>query len=109
MTEVLTRVATIERVRVDDEQITAVLSDGREVAIPLAWSERLAVAIPEQRANYQIQEFGTAIHWPDADEDIGLSTFLGVSEEVIYEALGWQKPTKTTRQYLALLDESQRS
>jgi hypothetical protein len=94
MTEILTRIATIERVRVDDAHIVAVLSDGREVGIPLAWSERLAAASAEQRATYGIEDFGTSIHWPGVDEDIGLSTFLGVSDEVIYDALGWTKPAQ---------------
>jgi hypothetical protein len=47
MTETLTRIATIERARVDEDHIVAVLSDGRELAIPLAWSERLASATPQ--------------------------------------------------------------
>ena len=94
MTEILTRIAVIERVRVDDLHIVAVLSDGREVGIPLAWSKRLAAPSAEQRATYGIEDFGTSIHWPGVDEDIGLSTFLGVNEDVIYDALGWKKPNQ---------------
>ncbi len=93
MTDILTRVATIERVRMDSDHIVAVLSDGREVGIPLAWSARLAAARPEQRAAYELEDLGTSIHWPEVDEDIGLSTFLGVSEDVIYDALGWKRPS----------------
>ena len=92
MAEVLTRIATIERVRFDEEHVVAVLSDGREVGIPLAWSQGLAAATAEQRATYEIQDFGTSVHWPSIDEDIGLATFLGVTEDVVYDALGWQKP-----------------
>jgi hypothetical protein len=97
MTDILTRVAIIERVRMDTDHIVAVLSDGREVGIPLAWSDRLAAATPHQRAAYEIEDFGTSIHWPEVDEDIGLSTFLGVSEDVIYDALGWKRPSIPTR------------
>ena len=91
MTAILTRVATIERVRFANDHIVAVLSDGREVGIPLAWSERLSAATSSQRKNYEIEDFGTSIHWPAVDEDIGLATFLGVSEEAIYDALGWER------------------
>lgn len=105
MTDVLTRIATIDRVRIDDEHIVAVLSDGREVGIPLVWSPRLGGATREERANYEIQDFGTCIYWPDLDEDIDLAAFLGVSENVIYDALGWKKPTRTTKEYLRAAGE----
>ncbi len=101
---VLTQVPVIERVHCDDERIYAVLADGRELGIPLAWSERLSNATPEQRANYEIEEFGAAIHWPAVDEDIGLSAFLGVSEDAIYEALGFKGPRMSTEEYINLAD-----
>jgi hypothetical protein len=101
---VLTQIPVIERVHCDGEHIYVHLADGRELGIPLAWSERLASATPAQRANYQIEEFGAAIHWPDVDEDIGLATFLGVSEDLLYEALGFSPATRSTEEYLALAD-----
>ena len=85
---VLTQIPVIERVRCDGEYIYVRLADGRELGIPLAWSERLSSATPAQRANYQVEEFGAAIHWPDVDEDIGLATFLGVSEEPALRGVG---------------------
>ena len=91
VTDVLTRIGTIERVRISDDHVVAILSDGRELGIPLAWSQRLVDSTPAQRLHYEIEDFGTAVHWPDIDEDIGLATFLGVSEDVIYDALGWEK------------------
>jgi len=101
---VLTQIPVIERVRCDGEHVYVHLVEGREAGIPLAWSERLSCATPEQRANYRIEEFGTAIHWPDIDEDIGLATFLGVSEDLLYDALGFDPPTRSTEEYLALAD-----
>ena len=98
----LTQVPVIERVHCDDEHVYIHLADGREVGIPLAWSERLSSATPEQRANYQLEESGTAIHWPDLDEDIGLVTFLGVSEDALYDALGFRAPTRPTEEYVSL-------
>lgn len=101
----LTQVPVIERVHCDDEYIYAHLADGRELGIPLAWSDTLSRATEEQRANYEIEEFGAAIHWPGIDEDIGLSTFLGVAEDVIYDALGFRAPERSTDEYLALASD----
>lgn len=101
---VLTQVPVIERVHCDGEHIYVHLADGRELGIPLAWSERLSGATPEQRENCRIEEFGAAIHWPDVDEDIGLAMFLGVSEDLLYEALGFDPPTRSTEEYLSLAD-----
>jgi Protein of unknown function (DUF2442) len=100
----LTQIPVISRVSCDDEHLYVHLVDGRELGIPLAWSDRLSSATTEQRANYRIEEFGAAIRWPDIDEDIGLATFLGISEDVLYEALGFDSPTRTTEEYLALAD-----
>lgn len=100
----LTQIPVIERVQCDGEHVYVHLADGRELGIPLAWSVRLSSATPEQRANYRIEEFGAAIHWPDVDEDIGLATFLGVSENALYDALGFNPPTRSTEEYLALAD-----
>jgi len=100
----LTQIPVIERVSCDGEHVYVHLVDGRELGIPLAWSERLSSATPAQRANYRVEEFGAAIHWPDLDEDIGLATFLGISEDVLYEALGFDPPTRSTEDYVALAD-----
>ena len=100
----LTQIPVIERVSCDGEHVYVHLVDGRELGIPLAWSDRLSIATPEQRANYTIEEFGAAIHWPDVDEDIGLATFLGISEDVLYEALGFDRPTRSTEECVALAD-----
>lgn len=51
-TAVLTA-ATIRRVEVTDETITAHLADGRVISLPLAWSWRLSDATPAQRANWE--------------------------------------------------------
>lgn len=61
------RISTME---VSDETITAHLTDGRVISVPLVWSWRLANATPEQRKNFQIIGNGQGVHWPDVDEDI---------------------------------------
>jgi len=62
----------IQDIRVTDDTITAHLTDGRTISVPLVWSWRLCKATPEQRANYEIIGDGEGVHWPDVDEDIML-------------------------------------
>jgi hypothetical protein len=85
--KVLTSMPVVECIRFSATRIYAVLADGRELGIPIAWSWRLSDATRRQRANYVIEERGTAIHWPDVDEDIGLAAFLGIHEDVITDDL----------------------
>jgi len=63
---------TIKTVRVSDEEITALLTDGRTISVPLAWSWRLSEATPEQRRNFRLIGAGEGVHWPDVDEDISV-------------------------------------
>lgn len=62
--------------QVSDEIITARLTDGRTISVPLAWSWRLSEATPEQRSNFEIIGSGLGAHWPDIDEDISVSGML---------------------------------
>ena len=84
------KAALIRDVRVDDQQITFILTDGREVSAPTSWSARLTQATQEQRATWRLGEFGTHVEWPAIDEHIGLWTLLGVSEEDVLEAAGFE-------------------
>jgi hypothetical protein len=61
---------------VTDDSISAKLSDGRSVSVPLAWSWRLSEATPEQRNNFEIIGSGEGAHWPDIDEDISARGML---------------------------------
>ena len=62
--------------QVSNEQITAFLTDGRTISVPIAWSWRLSEASPEQRDNYEIIGDGQGAHWPDIDEDISVEGML---------------------------------
>ena len=66
----------IKTVRVSDEEIAAVLTDGRTLTVPLAWSWRLSEATPEQRSNFRLIGSGEGVHWPDVDEDISVRGML---------------------------------
>ena len=63
-------------VEISNDLITAHLTDGRTISVPLAWSYRLADATVDQRARYEIIGDGTGIHWPDVDEDISVRGML---------------------------------
>ena len=67
---------TITKIEVSDEAISAELSDGRRISVPLSWSWRLSDATPEQRGNYRLVADGIGVHWPDVDEDISVHGML---------------------------------
>ncbi len=81
--------ALIRDVRVDDQHITFILTDGREVSAPTSWSGRLTQATEKQRSTWRIGGFGTYVEWPAIDEHVGLWTLLGVPEEDVQEAAGF--------------------
>lgn len=80
------RPALIVSVSVTAAFVTVDLADGRRLAMPTAWSDRLTNASTATRANWRINAAGDIVTWPDVDEDIGVWTFLGVSEEAVWEA-----------------------
>jgi Protein of unknown function (DUF2442) len=66
----------VRSVRIDDEQLTVDLMDGRSISVPLAWYPRLLDATPDQRRRYEISGGGYGIHWPDVDEDLSTEGLL---------------------------------
>jgi Protein of unknown function (DUF2442) len=72
-------VSTEPRVRdveVSDDLITARLTDGRTISVPLSWSWRLSEATAEQRAKFEILGSGQGVRWPEVDEDISVDGML---------------------------------
>lgn len=61
-------------VRFDDDSIWVDLSDGRIIAVPLAWFPRLLHATPAQREQVEISCNG--LHWEALDEDISVAGLL---------------------------------
>lgn len=86
--------AIIVDVAVDAERLTVRLTDGRELSAPLSISRRLSQATPTERQHWTLESMGTAIHWPDVDEDIGVWTLLGVPEDLVLEAAGFRRPAE---------------
>jgi hypothetical protein len=66
----------IMAVEVTDDLITAHLTDGRTISVPLVWSWRMSNATPAQRQHFAIIGIGQGVHWPDVDEDISASGML---------------------------------
>src|SRR5882724_12037195 len=76
MSTAITTESRIARVDVTEETITAHLTDGRVISVPLAWSWRLSEATPAQRANWRLIGNGHGVHWPDVDEDLSAEGML---------------------------------
>ncbi|MGE3974644.1 MAG: DUF2442 domain-containing protein [Bdellovibrionales bacterium] len=67
---------SISKILIDGDKITANLSDGRIVSIPIAWFPRLSNARLQQLQNFQISPSGYGVHWPEIDEDISIKVFI---------------------------------
>lgn len=66
--------------RFDDSSMWVDLSDGRVIAVPLAWFPRLMQATPAQRGRVEYSASG--LHWPELDEDISIAGLLaGVGDQ----------------------------
>ena len=76
MSTVATSESLAQSAEVTDDLITAHLTDGRTISVPLAWSWRLSDATPAQRRNFELIGNGHGIHWPDVDEDISVRGML---------------------------------
>jgi hypothetical protein len=61
-------------VRFDDDRLWVDLTDGRVIAVPLAWFPRLLNASPQQREQVELSRYG--LHWEVLDEDISVATLL---------------------------------
>ncbi len=60
----------------DGDNMWVMLSDGRQLGVPLSYFPRLANASTEQLANHLISGGGVGLHWEDLDEDISVRALL---------------------------------
>ena len=65
-----------EEVSVTEDTLTAELSDGRTISVPLAWYPRLVYATQEERDNWTLLGSGEGIRWPDLDEDLSVEGLI---------------------------------
>lgn len=70
------RVRDASSVAITDDTLTADLSDGRTISVPLTWYPRLVHATVEERCNWRLVGRGLGIHWPDLDEDLSVEGLL---------------------------------
>lgn len=64
------------RVEIHDDLLSASLTDGRTISVPLAWYPRLSHAATEERNRWRLIGDGRGIHWPDLDEGISIENLL---------------------------------
>ena len=74
--EVEAREAVAAEVKVTDDSLSAELTDGRTIVVPLAWYPRLLNATPDERDSWRLIGGGRGIHWPKLDEDISVASLL---------------------------------
>ena len=70
------RVRDASSVAITDDTLTADLSDGRTISVPLTWYPRLVHATTEERCNWRLVGGGVGIHWPELDEDLSVEGLL---------------------------------
>lgn len=67
-------------VRFDHDSRWVDLSDGRVIAVPLAWFPRLLRATPQQREQVEFSSQG--LHWEAIDEDVSVAGLLdGIGDQ----------------------------
>ena len=64
----------VEKIWLTDDAVWIRTTDGREACEYFADYPRLRYANPQERANYQADEYG--INWPDIDEDLCFEGFF---------------------------------
>ena len=64
------------RIAVSDDTLSVELTDGRTIAVPLAWYPRLSQASVQEQSSWRLIGGGRGIHWPLLDEDISVANLL---------------------------------
>ena len=72
----LTLEALATSVKFDADNMWVLLSDGRQLGVPLAYFPRLAKASAAQRKRYVVSGGGVGLHWDELDEDISVPALL---------------------------------
>ena len=77
----IAELVTAVGVQCDDNTLRVLLSDGRQVSLPLdtlGWLNWLYAASAEQRDAWTIEPGGYAIYWEDLDDGIEVAHLLGL-------------------------------
>ena len=70
------RIAVASGVVVSGDTLSVELTDGRTIAVPLAWYPRLWHGTAAERNSWRLIAKGRGIHWPALDEDISVDNLL---------------------------------
>lgn len=62
----------VSEVKFDEDYLHLHLADGRIMSIPYDLIPSLSRATQAERQNCEIAGMGTALHWPDIDEDLSV-------------------------------------
>ena len=65
-----------KKVWFDEYNMWILLTDGRQLSVPLAYFPSHESASPEQRNKYEISGGGIGLHWDELDEDISVPHLL---------------------------------
>jgi hypothetical protein len=68
--------ARAKKIWIDEENLWLLLSDGRQLSVPLVYFPRLLKATPKQRQHFDVSGDGIGIHWDELDEDISVEGLL---------------------------------
>jgi hypothetical protein len=69
-------VPKIQGVTITDDTLSADLSDGRTISVPLAWYPRLMNGSVQERDDWRFIANGEGIHWTQLDEDISIKNLI---------------------------------
>ena len=72
----LSAMPTIQRVIVTEDTLSADLSDGRTISVPLAWYPCLFQGSIKERNDWRFIGDGSGIHWNQLDEDISIKNLI---------------------------------
>jgi hypothetical protein len=64
----------------EDDKFCVLLSDGREIKVPISWFPKLQHADKEALNDWRWIGNGVGIHWEQLDEDISIKGLLKVNE-----------------------------
>lgn len=68
-------------VRFEDNIVYILLSDGREISLPINqmdWLKWLANATPEQRSKWTVEPNGFAVYWEELDDGFEIQHLLSL-------------------------------
>lgn len=76
LTVELLELPIIQNVEVSDTTLSVDLSDGRSIAVPLAWYPRLLHGSIAERNSWRLIGGGEGIHWDELDEDVSIKNLI---------------------------------